>query len=81
MSNKDLITASLQKAQDELEDVVNNVAQLAQEVADQATLIPEGRHHNYYKVPAVEMDELKTVLKVWKEKTQNFLSEVAKAGG
>ena len=71
---------SLEKAKQELDDAVTNVAQAAQMVSDDAE--PQGlTGKGNFLVMRDSMLELQEALKVWKEKTQNFLSEVHKAGG
>lgn len=72
---------SLEKAKQELGDALTAVAQLAQEVADTAEYHDHKTGGPLYLVGLEDMDDLKAAVKVWKEKTQNFLSEVQKAGG
>lgn len=73
---------SLEKAKQELDDAVTNVAQAAQMLADDAELAHRSHTPGFNTLVNDEsMEELKEALKVWKEKTQNFLSEVHKAGG
>lgn len=68
---------SLEKAKQELDDAVTNVAQAAQMLAGGAEYIDQAT----VSVLADDMAELKEALKVWNQASQNFLSEVAKAGG
>jgi len=80
MSNvgNDNVAASLDKARTELDDAITEVARAADLLADGASVL---RHYQTYRVDWEDMSELKEALKVWKQATQNFLSEVAKAGG
>lgn len=71
---------NLEKAKEELDNAVTAVAQAAQEVNDNASQHSRG-DETYYKVPEDVLLELRETLKVWKQATQNFLSEVQKAGG
>jgi hypothetical protein len=72
---------SIEKAKQELDDAVTNVAQAAQMLADGNQELTKADDDTYsYLVHEDDMAELKEALKVWKEKTQNFLSEVVKAG-
>ncbi len=72
---------NLDKAKEALDNAVTHVAQLAQEVADTAEYHDHKTGGPLYLVALEDMDDLKAAIKVWKDATQNFLSEVAKTGG
>lgn len=72
--------SDLDKAKQDLDDAITNVARAAQTVASESEYkILSGE--TCYLVDTNDMNELKDALQVWKEATQNFLSEAKKAGG
>lgn len=73
---------SPEKAKQELDDAITHVAQSAQMLVDGASQLTKNEYDEFaYIVDSEDLDDLKEACKVWKEKTENFLKEVQKAGG
>ena len=70
MSAKTIVAASA------VDDALIVVARTAQEISDGTILSPDGNHI----VADEDMKELRAALKVWTEKTQEFLKVVSEEG-
>lgn len=68
---------NLEKAKQELDDALINVARCAQELAHNASMFTNGD----YKVNSEDMKELKEYISLWNKASNNFLVETGKVEG